>query len=189
MAVVDTSRFHRGLKIELDGEIWEILDFKHSKVAKRSPVVTTRLKNISTGAVQEKKFRAGDTFNVPDLQRRTVQFLYKDELGYHFMDTETFEQISLSAEDIGDFVNFLKDNQEVVVQFYEGKPVGIEMPTTIEVEVVDTDPGLKGDTVSSTTKPAKVETGAIVQVPLFINIGDIIKVDTRTATYLERVKK
>lgn len=189
MAVVDTSRFHKGLKIILDGEIWEIVEYKHSKVAQQSPVVTTKLKNIVTGSVQEKKFRSGDTFNLPDIQRREMQYIYKDDFGYHFMDNETFEQYAFRAEDLGNTVEFLKDNQDVVVQIYEKKPIGVELPTAVEFEVISTEPGLKGDTVSSTTKPAVIETGTTVNVPLFVNTGDRIKVDTRDGSYIERVKK
>lgn len=189
MAVVDTSKFHKGMKIEMDGEIWEIIEHKQSKMAQRSPIVTTRLKNIVTGAVQEKKFRSGDTFNVPDIERRTMQYIYKDDMGYHFMDTETYEQHGFSEEQIGDASNFLKDQQEVTVQFCEGKPMGVELPTSAEYEVIETEPGVKGDTVSGSTKPARIETGATVSVPLFVDVGDRIRVDTRNGNYLERVKK
>lgn len=189
MAVVDTSKFHKGMKLEVDGEIWEIVEFKQSKMAQRSPIVTTRLKNIITGAVQEKKFRSGDTFNIPDIDKRTMQYIYKDDIGYHFMDTETFEQFGFNEEQIGETSLYLKDQQEVVVQFYEEKPIGIELPTTIEYEVTETEPGVKGDTVSGATKPATIETGAVISVPLFVEVGDKIKVDTRNGNYIERVKK
>lgn len=189
MGVVDTSRFHKGLKLEVDGEIWEIVEYKQSKMAQRSPIVTTRLKNIVSGAVQEKKFRSGDTFNVPDILRKTMQYIYKDDVGYHFMDTETYEQYGFNEEQIGDASNFLKDQQEVTVQFYEDKPIGIELPTTVDFEVIQTEPGVKGDTVSGATKPATIETGAVVSVPLFVDVGDKIKVDTRNGNYIERVKK
>lgn len=189
MAVVDTSKFHKGMKLEVDGEIWEIVEHKQSKMAQRSPIVTTRLKNIITGAVQEKKFRSGDTFNVPDIDKKTMQYIYRDDLGYHFMDTETFEQYGFSEEQIGDISKYLKDQQEVTVQLYEEKPIGIELPTTVEFEVIETEPGVKGDTVSGSTKPAKIETGAMISVPLFVDVGDKIRVDTRNGNYIERVKK
>ena len=189
MAVVDTSRFYKGMKIEHEGNIWEIVEHSSSKMGRMGSIVTTRLKNIVTGAVQEKKFRSGDTFNVPDIERKNMQFLYKDDLGYHFMDTENYEQLEFNEEQVGNSANFLKEQQEVQVQFYENRPIGLELPTSVDFEVTYTEPGVKGDTVSSTTKPATIETGAVINVPLFINMGDIIKVDTRNGNYLERVKK
>ncbi len=188
MAVVGTSGFHKGMKIETEGAIWEIVEYKHSKMAQRSPIVTARLKNIATGAVREMKFRAGDTFNVPDIQKRTMQYLYRDDDMFYFMDSETFDQFPFRADAIGDTVKFLKEQQEVVVQMYEGELIGVELPTAVVFEVTHTEPGVKGDTVSSTTKPATIETGAVVAVPLFIDIGDMIKVDTRNGNYLERAK-
>lgn len=189
MAVLETSRFYKGAKIELKGEIWEVLDYHHSKIAQRSPVVKTKLKNIITGAVQEKNFRSGDTFNLPDLERKSMQFLYKDDIGFHFMDTETYEQYGFNAEQVGDARVYLKEQQEVTIPFYKNEPIGVELPITVELEVTEAERGLKGDTVSAGTKPAIVETGATISVPLFIEEGDIIKVDTRTGTYLERIKK
>lgn len=189
MAIVDTSSFHKGMKIEYGGEIWEIVEFKHSKMAQRSAIVTTRLKNIVSGAVQEVKFRSGDTFNLPDVERKTMQYIYKDDVGYHFMDTETYEQYSFNVEQIEDAKDFLKEQEYVTVQFIDGNPVGVELPTTIEVKVTETDPGLKGDTVSGATKPAKIETGATISVPLFVDIGDTIRVDTRNGNYIERMKR
>lgn len=189
MAVVDTSGFYKGLKIEYEGSVWEIIEFQHSKIAQRSPVVKTKLRNLITGAVQEKNFRSGDTFNLPDIERITMQFLYKDHLGYHFMDSTTYEQYSFGEEQLGEAIKFLKEQQEIIVLFYKGNPIGVELPTTVELEVIETEPGVKGDTVSSTTKPATLETGAVISVPLFVDVGDIVKVDTRTGEYIERVKK
>lgn len=189
MAVVDTSRFYKGLKIEFEGEIWEIVEHSSSKMGRMGSIVTTRLKNIVSGAVQEKKFRSGEKFNIPTLARKTMQYLYKDDIAFHFMDTENYEQYPLGLDIVGDSEKFLKEQEEVTVQFIEGKPIGLELPNSIEVEVTQTDPGVKGDTVSSTTKPATIETGAVINVPLFVNIGDKIRVDTRNGNYLERVKK
>ena len=188
MAVVDTSNFHKGMKIETEGAIWEIVEFKHSKMAQRSPIITARLKNIATGAVREMKFRSGDTFNVPDIERRTMQYLYRDDSTFYFMDSETFDQFAFSADIVGDTAKFLKEQQEATVQLHEGELIAVELPTAVTFEVTHTEPGVKGDTVSSTTKPATIETGAVVAVPLFINVGDIIKVDTRNGNYLERGK-
>ncbi|MEQ9620145.1 MAG: elongation factor P [Deltaproteobacteria bacterium] len=189
MGVVETNQFHKGLKIEFEGEIWEIIEYRHSKVAQRSAVMKTKLRNMATGAVQEKNFRSGDTFRVPDMERKTMQFLYRDDIGSHFMDMETFEQHSLTSEQVGEAADFLKEQQEVNILYFNAEPSGVELPTAVELEVNETEPGVKGDTVSGSTKPAILETGASIQVPLFIDIGDIIKVDTRTGEYLERIKK
>lgn len=186
---VDTSRFYKGLKIEYEGNIWEIVEFSSSKVGRMGAIVTTKLKNIVNGAVQEKKFRSGESFDVPDIERKNMQFLYKDDMGFHFMDTENYEQISFNEEQVGDTQKFMKEQQEVEVQIYRDKPIGIELPTNVEFEITYTEPGVKGDTVSSTTKPATIETGATINVPLFVNMGDRIKVDTRNGNYIERVKK
>lgn len=189
MGVVETNQFHKGLKIEFEGEIWEIIEYRHSKVAQRSAVMKTKLRNMTTGAVQEKNFRSGDTFRVPDMERKTMQFLYRDDIGSHFMDMETYEQHSLTSEQVGEAANFLKEQQEVNIFYFNDEPSGVELPTAVELEVKQTEPGVKGDTVSGSTKPAILETGASILVPLFIDIGDIIKVDTRTGEYLERLKK
>jgi elongation factor P len=189
MAVADTSGFYRGLKIEVEGQIWEVLEYHHSKVAQRSPVVKTKLRNVITGAVQEMNFRSGETFKIPDIERKTMQFLYKDGIGYYFMDSETYEQSGFNESQIGDVARFLKEQQEVNIFFYKDEPIGVDLPTTVELQVAETEPGVKGDTVSNTTKPATLETGSTIYVPLFVDVGDMIKVDTRTGTYIERIKK
>ena len=189
MAVTDTSRFYKGLKIEFEGEIWEVLEYHHSKVAQRSPVVKTKLRNIITGSVQERNFRSGETFNLPDVERKRMRFHYKDEIGYHFMDSETFEEYAFGENHLGETLIFLKEQEEVNILFYKGKTIGVELPITVDLEVVDTEPGFRGDTATGGSKPAKLETGVIISVPLFIDIGDIIKVDTRSGTYIERIKK
>jgi elongation factor P len=144
---------------------------------------------VVTGAVQEKNFRSGDSFRTPDTERKSMQFLYKDEIGYHFMDLDTYEQHTLSAAQVGEVASFIKDQQEVTVLYFNGEPMGVELPTAVELEVRDTEPGMRGDTVTGATKPAVLETGATIQVPLFIDVGDVIKVDTRSGVYLERMKK
>jgi len=189
MGVVETNKFHKGLKIEYEGGIWEIIEYRHSKMAQRSAVMKTKMKNIVTGAVQEKNFRSGDAFKVPDMDRKNTQFLYKDDIGFHFMDLETYEQYDLSKEQIGDAADFLKEQQDVSILYFNNEPMGVELPTAVELEVTATEPGVKGNTVSGGTKPATLESGATIQVPLFIDIGDKIKVDTRTGKYLERLKK
>lgn len=189
MGVVETNQFHRGLKIEYEGEIWEIIEYRHSKVAQRSAVMKTKIRNVATGAVQEKNFRSGDSFKVPDVDRKNMQFLYKDDIGFHFMDLDSYEQYSLSPEQVGEDSSFLKEQQDVAVLYYNNEPMGIELPTAVELEVAETEPGVKGDTVTGGTKPATLESGAVIQVPLFIDTGDQIRVDTRTGEYLDRVKK
>ena len=189
MGVVQTNQFHKGLKIEYEGGIWEIIEYSHSKMAQRSAVMKTRIRNVVTGAVQEKNFRSGDSFRVPDTERRSMQFLYKDEIGYHFMDLETYEQHTLSLAQVGEVASFIKEQQGVNVLYFNGEPMGVELPTAVELEIKDTEPGMRGDTVTGATKLAVLETGATIQVPLFIDVGDMIKVDTRTGEYLERMKK
>jgi len=189
MGVVETNQFHKGLKIEYEGGIWEIIEYRHSKMAQRSAVMKTKIKNVVTGAVLEKSFRSGDAFKVPDMDRKNMQFLYKDDIGFHFMDLETYDQNALSKEQIGDAADFLKEQQEVNILYFNDEPMGVELPTAVELEVTLTDPGVKGDTVSGGTKPATLESGATILVPLFIDTGDIIKVGTRTGEYLERLKK
>ena len=189
MAVTDTSRFYKGVKIEFEGGIWEVLEYHHSKMAQRSPVVKTKLRNIVTGSVQERNFRSGETFNLPDVERKKMQFLYKDEIGFHFMDSETFEQYAFGENNLGETVRFLKEQEEVNILFYKGKTMGVELPITVDLQVIHTEPGFRGDTATGGSKPAKLETGVIIPVPLFIDVGDLIKVDTRSGTYIERIKK
>ena len=189
MAVTDTSRFYKGVKIEFEGGIWEVLEYHHSKMAQRSPVIKTKLRNIVTGSVQERNFRSGETFNLPDVERKKMQFLYKDEIGFHFMDSETFEQYAFGENNLGETVRFLKEQEEVNILFYKGKTMGVELPITVDLQVIHTEPGFRGDTATGGSKPAKLETGVIISVPLFIDVGDLIKVDTRSGTYIERIKK
>ncbi|HEY7535870.1 MAG TPA: elongation factor P [Thermodesulfobacteriota bacterium] len=189
MAVTDTSRFYKGLKIEIEGEIWEVLEYHHSKMAQRSPVVKTKLRNIISGGVQERNFRSGEIFNLPDIERKKMQLLYKDAIGYHFMDSETYDQYGFNQNHLGETIEFLKEQEEVNILFYKGKTMGIELPITVDLEVIETDPGIRGDTATGGSKPAKLETGVTISVPLFIDVGDLIKVDTRNGTYIERIKK
>lgn len=173
----------------MDGGVWEIIEYQHSKMAQRSPIVTARVRNIVTGAVQEKKFRAGDRFETPRIEKKTMQFLYSDGGSYHFMDTESYDQQELSAEQVGSAADFLREQQEILVNFINGNPSGVEFPkAVVELKVTEAEPGVKGDTAASATKPATVETGAKVNVPLFVNPGDTIRVDTRDGSYIERVR-
>jgi len=189
MSIVETSKFYKGLKIIYENDLWEIIEFQHRVMQQRSPVVKTKLKNIFTGLVQEKSFRSGDSFSLPDLTKRESQILYSDEESVTFMDTENFEQFSISIEKLGSKIDFIKEEQIVLLLHYNGSPIDMELPTHVELEITETEPGLKGDSVTGGNKPAKLETNASISVPLFINIGDIIKVDTRDGKYLERIKK
>lgn len=181
-----TSDFRRGLKIEWEGKPYEILEFQHVKVSKNQPTVRTKLKDLTTGRVLEINFRAGERFERPDLKEKEMQFLYKEKEQFIFMDLEDYDQVFLKEEEVGETAKFLKENLNVYVLYYRGKVIGIELPNIVELEVVETEPGVRGDTVGSATKPARLETGAVIQVPLFINKGDRIKVDTRTGEYIER---
>ena len=182
-----TAQFRKGLKIELDGEPFTIVDFQHVKPGKGGAFVRTRMKSLITGNVLEKTFRSGEKVDVPNLEERKMSFLYQDDSGYWFMDTQTFEQMNLSEDHIEDAIGFLKENVEVGILFHNGAPIGIDLPMVLELAVAETDPGIRGNTASGGSKPAKLETGVTVQVPLFISEGDVIKVDTRTKAYIERV--
>ncbi|MFZ3062887.1 MAG: elongation factor P [Actinomycetota bacterium] len=185
--MISTNQFKIGMSIELDGTLFEILDFQHVKPGKGQAFVRTRLKNLKTDSVTDKTFRAGEKVKLAHLEKRKMQYLYRDEDNFVFMDTSTYEQLSLTKEHVGVAVKYLKENVEVEVEFYEKRPVGLELPVSVELKVVQTTPGLKGDTVSGGSKPATLETGVVVQVPLFINVGDAIKIDTRTGGYITRV--
>jgi elongation factor P len=181
-----TSDFRRGLKIELEGKPFIVVDFLHVKPGKGGAFVRTRLKNMETGQVLEKTFRSGEKIDRPDLVEREMQYLYQDTEGYCFMDNNNYEQIFIDEDHLGESKNFLKENTDVEVLFFNNKPIGIELPTFIELDVIQTDPGIRGDTATGATKPATLETGVIIQVPLFINENDKVKVDTRTGEYVER---
>jgi len=186
--VIDTSDFRNGIGIILDGEVFTIVEFQHVKPGKGGAFVRTRLKNVRSGGTIDKTFRAGEKMEQAFLERKPMNYLYASDGEYVFMDMESFEQVTLGAGIIGDGVKYLKENTPVQMLMHDEKVIGADVPSFMELEVVETDPGLKGDTASGGAKPAKLETGAVVQVPLFINVGDRIKVDTRTDTYLERAK-
>jgi elongation factor P len=182
-----TAEFRKGLKIELDGDPMVIVEFQHVKPGKGGAFVRTRLKSLISGRVLEKTFRSGEKVDVPDLEDKNMVYLYSDDSGYHFMDNETYEQMVMTKDHIGTALGYLKENVAIDVLFHNKKPIGVEIPSFMDLTVVETVPGIRGNTVSGATKPAKLETGATVQVPLFINEGDVIKVDTRTGDYIERV--
>lgn len=186
--MIDTSDFRNGLSIILDGDIYTIVDFQHVKPGKGGAFVRSKLKNVRTGAVIDKTWRAGEKMEQAILERRPMQFLYSMDGEYHLMDNETFDQISVDKSAFGDAVKYLKEGQEVSVLSHNESVIGAELPITVELEVTETDPGVRGDTASGGSKPATLETGAVIQVPFFINVGDKLKVDTRTDAYLERAK-
>lgn len=185
--MISTSDFRKGLTIELDGKVYQIIDFQHSKMGRGGALVKTKLRDVENGGVMEKTFRGNEKVARAMVDQRQKQFLYRDGDDFIFMDNDTYEQLSLSREQLGDKINFLKENMVLDVTMYEGRPIDIELPIFIEVTVAETQPGIRGNTVSGGSKPATIETGAVVQVPLFINEGDIIKVDTRSSEYIERV--
>jgi elongation factor P len=186
--VIDTSDFRNGLSIILDGDILTIVEFQHVKPGKGGAFVRSKLKNVRSGAVIDKTWRAGEKMEQAMLERKPMQFLYSREGDYFLMDMETFDQISVPKTAFGDAVKYLRENEEVSVLMHDGSVIGVELPFTVVLEVVETDPGVRGDTASGGSKPATLETGAVVQVPFFVNVGDKLKVDTRTDTYLERAK-
>jgi elongation factor P len=186
--MISSNDFRNGVTILVDGQLWTVIEFLHVKPGKGSAFVRTRLKNVKTGSTVERTFRAGEKLERATVDNREMQMLYNDAEGYHFMDSETYENVTLQRELIGDPADFLKDGMKVAVQTHEGIPISIELPAHVELRVEETDPGYKGDTATGASKPAKLETGASVQVPLFVNPGDLIRIDTRDRRYIGRVQ-
>ncbi|HHX27470.1 MAG: elongation factor P [Bacillota bacterium] len=185
--MISTNDFRTGVTVEIDGQPWVVVDFQHVKPGKGSAFVRAKIKNVITGAVLERTFNAGEKLPRAHIERREAQFLYAVGDDYTLMDNQTYEQITVTREDIGDGANYLKENMNVVILSYDNRVIGVEVPNFVELAVVETEPGFKGDTATGGTKLAKLETGATVKVPLFVNVGDVLKVDTRTGTYIERV--
>lgn len=185
--MISAGDFRNGVTLEIDGNIVQIVEFQHVKPGKGAAFVRTKYKNIITGAVLEKSFRPTEKFPAARIERKDMQYLYNDGELYYFMDNETFEQIGLNTDTVGDSLKFVKENETVKVCSYNGSVFAIEPPLFVELEITETEPGFKGDTAQGATKPATVETGAQVNVPLFVNQGDKIKIDTRTGEYLSRV--
>lgn len=183
----DTSDFRNGLKILYEGEPYIITYFQHVKPGKGNAFTRTRIKSLLTGRVLEPTLKSGEKVGKPDIEEKDMQYLYKEGEHYVFMDNRDYEQVTLGEDALGDAKNFLKENTEAAVLFYNGKPIGVTPPINVDLKIVECEPGMKGDTVSGATKPAKLETGFSTQVPLFINEGDVIKIDTRTGEYLTRV--
>jgi elongation factor P len=185
--VISTSDLKRGAMMELDGQIVQVLGYEHQKIGRGSAQVRLKVKNIRTGAIFDTTAQAGAKWPRIRLDQRDVQYLYSEDDLHYFMDKDTYEQFPLSPAQLGEAVNYIKDGMELEVLMHEGEPVGVEMPLNVVLEVSQTDPGFKGDTATGGTKPAQLETGMTIQVPLFVNTGDKIRVDTRDGTYIERV--
>jgi elongation factor P len=185
--MISAGEFRNGITIELDGDVFTITDFQHVKPGKGAAFVRSTLKNVITGGVIERTFRPTEKMPRAYIDRKDLQYLYNDGALYYFMDTESFEQSEINASDIGDSLRFVKENEMVKVLSHNGKVFGIEPPVFVELAVTETEPGFKGDTATGATKPATLETGAVVKVPLFINVGEVLKIDTRTGDYLGRV--
>ena len=183
---ISTNDFKTGLKILYNNAVWEVIEFQHVKPGKGQAFVKTRIKNMTTGQVLDVNFRAGDMVDVADVEERSMQFLYRQGDQFVFMDLDTYDQVELTADQVGDAARFLKESLEVTVYFYGDKPLNIVLPKFVTLKVVQTDPGVRGDTATGGSKPAVLETGAIVQVPLFIREGEEITVDTRTGEYIGR---
>ena len=186
---VSTTEFRNGLKIEIDGEPYVIVEFQHVKPGKGGAFVRTKFKSLKSGNVTDKTFRAGEKVDVPNLEEKTMQYLYAADKDRVFMDTSTYEQVSMNEKQLGDSINYLKENMEIKVLYHKEQPINIEVPMFVELAIAKTDPGVRGDTASGGSKPATLESGAVIKVPLYLNEGDVVKVDTRTGTFIERVKK
>jgi elongation factor P len=185
--MISTGELRKGVAIELDGDLWQILDYHHIKMGRGSAQVRITLRNIKRGQTIERSFQAGTKWPRASMEKRPVQFLYRDGDDFHFMDTDTYDQFSLSAEQLGDAVLYLKDGMMVDRTSYQGETIGVELPVTVDLSVTGTEPGFAGDTQTGARKPATTETGLVVQVPIFVSEGDTIRIDTRTGEYQTRV--
>jgi elongation factor P len=185
--MISTNEFKNGGTIVMDGQLWVVVDFQHVKPGKGGAFVRTKLRRLRDSSVIERTFRAGEKFEEAFIEKRTLQYLYRTSDAFHLMDTTSYEEVQVSAQMLGQGAGFLKENMELEGQFHDGQLIGIQPPMFVEVHVASTEPGIRGDTSKAGMKPATLETGATVQVPLFVEIGDLIRVDTRTGTYVSRV--
>ena len=185
--MIDAGELKRGITIELDGQLYQVMDYQHIKIGRGSAQIRLKLRDLRAGHTTERSFQASETFTRAFLERCPAQYLYNDGSLYYFMDTKTFEQMTLDKLMLGDALNYLKDESNLEILTHKGKSVGVQLPVSVELKVTETGPGFKGDTASAGTKPAELETGLSIKVPFFINTGDTIKVDTRNGEYLERV--
>lgn len=186
--MISTTDFRGGVRLMVDGEPFYIVEFQHVKPGKGGAFVRTKLKSYISGNVLDRTFRSGERFEEPELEEREMQFLYATGNDYTFMDTETYEQLTFDKKSLGENADLLKENMVAKILIYEHKPIAVELPIFIELKVVDAEPGVRGDTASGGTKPAVVETGATIKVPLYLEVGTVIKIDTRTRAYVERVR-
>lgn len=184
--MISVNDFKNGLTIEVDGELWRVVEFQHVKPGKGSAFVRSKLKNLRNGAVQEKTFRAGEKVAQAQIDRKKMQYLYADGNNYIFMDTETYEQLELPGERIESELKFMKENMIISIIMFGAETLGVELPNTVDLEVTETEPGIKGDTASGGSKPATMETGLVVQVPFFVNVGDVLTINTTDGTYISR---
>lgn len=187
--MISTNDMRPGMTLDLDGDLFTIVHYQHHKPGKGGAMVRTKLKNVKTGAVVDKTFRADEKVEQAKVEKRDMQFLYSDDSGFVFMDNESYEQIHIDRDFVGDAAEFLKEGLVVQIPMYQALPIGIDLPTTVDLAITQTDPGLQGDRSSAGNKPATLETGAVVQVPLFLTEGEVIRVDTRTRNYVTRVKQ
>lgn len=185
--MISTGELKKGVVIELEGDLWQILDYHHIKMGRGSAQVRIKFRNVRKQSIVEKTFQAGEKFPRATMERRTAQFLFNEGDDYTFMDTETYDQFVITAEQLGDAKDYIKDGLHLDRVSYEGETLGVELPINLDLTVTETDPGFAGDTATGTRKPATLETGLVVQVPLFVNVGDVIRVDTRTGEYQTRV--
>ncbi len=186
--MITAGDFRKGITFELNGEPHVVLDFQHVKPGKGAAFVRTKYRNILTGAIREDAFNPNDKFPKAHIDTKTMQYLYNDGELYYFMDQETFEQVPISKDDVEEAIKYLRENDDATIKFYNGSPFQVEAPNFVDLEVIDTEPGVKGDTATNVTKAATVETGAVIQVPIFIETGEKIQIDTRTGEYLGRSK-
>ena len=186
--MISTNDFKTGVTVEIDGDAWQVVEFQHVKPGKGAAFVRAKMRNLCTGAVVERTFNAAERLENAIVERKGMQYLYESDGSYYFMDVETYDQIMLTKEQLGEKLNFLKAEMEVSVLFFNGSVIGVELPNSVELEVIETEPGIRGNTATGASKPAKVETGYIVRVPLFVNEGDVLRIDTRSGEYLERAK-
>ncbi|MCH5584160.1 elongation factor P [Shimazuella sp. AN120528] len=184
--MISVNDFKTGLTIEIDNDVWSVIEFQHVKPGKGAAFVRSKLRNLRSGNIQEKTFRAGEKVQKALVETRRMQYLYESGGEYTFMDNQTYDQISLPEERLEYELNFLQENMEVQIVSYKGETIGVQLPNTVELEVVETDPGIRGDTATGGSKPAKLSTGFTVQVPLFVNVGDRLIVDTRSGAYVSR---
>ncbi|MGA9597519.1 MAG: elongation factor P [Acidimicrobiia bacterium] len=185
--MISTNDVRAGMALNLDDGLFQVVEYQHTKPGKGKAFVKMKLKNLDTGSLVERTFRAGENVQDAKIDRRDFQYLYRDDMGFHFMDAETYEQMAVPEELIADAANYLSEGMTAQLHVFEGNPIGIELQASVELEVTYAEPGVKGDRVSGATKPVTLATGFVVQVPLFVNVGDVIKVDTRTGEYITRI--